>query len=373
MANKKEDEKISKMYFEFKPDYAIPPGNTLLETIEHLGMSQAELARRTGRPPKTINEIIKGKAAITPDTALQFERVLGVPANFWNNLERNFRELLAELEEKNRLEGQVEWLKQIPVSSMVKYGWIEEQKNKVDKLKAVLNFFGVASVEAWQDVWGKFLSGSRVAFRKSATYESETGALTVWIRKGQIEAKNISCKPFDPYRFKRSLDTIKVLTKESPEVFVPEMTTLCANSGIAAVFIPEMTGCRVNGATYWASPEKAVIQMSLRYKTDDHLWFTFFHEAGHILEHGKREVFLEYEGQVDKSEEEANFFAAEKLIPKSELQDFIDRGRFSSNAVMAFANRMSIAPGIVVGRLQHDGVIPFRNLNGLKRYFKWSN
>ena len=373
MVNKKGDEESGKKYFKFEPDYAVPPGETLRETIEHLGMSQTELARRTGRPIKTINEIVKGKAAITADTALQLERVLNVPAGFWNNLERNYREALARLDERNRLEGQLEWLKQIPVNRMVKYGWIEDQKDKIDKLKSVLNFFGVASIDAWKDIWGKFLSGSKVAFRKSTAYESETGALTVWIRQGQIEAKDISCKPFDLYRFKRSLDIMKVLTKEPPEVFVPEMTALCANSGIAAVFTPEMPGCKVNGATYWASPEKAVIQMSLRYKTDDHLWFTFFHEAGHILEHGKREVFIEYEGQKDKSEEEASFFASEKLIPKSELQNFITGGRFGSNAVMAFADRLGIAPGIVVGRLQHDGIIPFSHLNGLKRRFKWSN
>ena len=96
MANKKEDEKLSKMYLKFEPDYTVPPGETLLETIECLGMSQAELARRTGRPVKTINEIIKGKTAITPDTALQLERVLSVPASFWNNLERNYRESLAQ-------------------------------------------------------------------------------------------------------------------------------------------------------------------------------------------------------------------------------------------------------------------------------------
>ena len=57
----------------------------------HLG---AELAESTGRPRKTINEIIAGKAEITAETALQLERVLGIPASFWNNLERNYQESL---------------------------------------------------------------------------------------------------------------------------------------------------------------------------------------------------------------------------------------------------------------------------------------
>ena len=78
----------------FQPDHAVPPGETLKETLETIGMSQAELAERTGRPKKTINEIIMGKSAITSETALQLERVLGVPASFWNNLERNYKDLM---------------------------------------------------------------------------------------------------------------------------------------------------------------------------------------------------------------------------------------------------------------------------------------
>jgi len=85
-----------------------PEGVTLSETLEALGMSQADLAERTGRPKKTINEIVKGKAAITPETALQFERVLGIPASFWNNLERDYRETVARLEEHQRLQRHVE-------------------------------------------------------------------------------------------------------------------------------------------------------------------------------------------------------------------------------------------------------------------------
>jgi HTH-type transcriptional regulator / antitoxin HigA len=75
-----------------QPKYAIPPGETLRETLEAIGMTQAELADRMDRPKKTINEIIAGRASITAKTALQLERVLGISASFWNNLERNYQE-----------------------------------------------------------------------------------------------------------------------------------------------------------------------------------------------------------------------------------------------------------------------------------------
>lgn len=92
------------------PDYAIPPGETLAEVIHDRGMTQAELAERMGRPTKTINEIVKGKAAITPETAIQLERVLGVPARFWNSLEKNYREDLARIQETEKLRNGGEWM-----------------------------------------------------------------------------------------------------------------------------------------------------------------------------------------------------------------------------------------------------------------------
>src|SRR5213080_2024155 len=104
----------------YSPDYAVPPGDTLLEVMESLGITQAELAERTGRPLKTINEIIKGKAAITPETALQLEHVLGVEAGFWNRLERNYRDALAHQQEQRRLKEAASWLKQIPMNELIK-------------------------------------------------------------------------------------------------------------------------------------------------------------------------------------------------------------------------------------------------------------
>ena len=76
------------------PDRVSLPGETLQEILDERQMSQADLALATGRPPKTIHEILEGKAPITPDTAAQLEQALGVPASFWNNLERNYQEYL---------------------------------------------------------------------------------------------------------------------------------------------------------------------------------------------------------------------------------------------------------------------------------------
>jgi HTH-type transcriptional regulator/antitoxin HigA len=355
----------------YTPDYVSPPGETLLEKIEELGMSQAELAQRVGRPKKTVNEIIWGKAAITPRTALQLERVLGIPASFWNNREQQYRQHLARKEEEMRLSNQVDWLQEFPVKAMAKMGWIQAFDDKVQQVSELLEFFGVASPEQWDAIWDPSL----VAFRKTRAFRSDRGAVSAWLRKGEIEAQDIRCQPYSVKTFRQTLSGIRHLTLESPEIFHPELVRLCAEAGVAVVFVPQLPKARVSGATRWLTPDKALIQLSLRYKKDDQLWFTFFHEAGHILLHGKRDVFLEGDDANDAKEQEADDFAARTLIPPLKLKKFLEELKPgycpSKNAIRAFANEIGIAPGIVVGRLQHDEHLPYSHCNDLKRTFVW--
>jgi HTH-type transcriptional regulator/antitoxin HigA len=355
----------------YSPDYALAPGETLRETIEAIGMSQVELAERTGRPKKTINGVVMGKVALTPDTALQLERVLGIPASFWNNLERQYQEVLARQEENSRLEQQLDWLTSIPVIAMKKLGWIRAEETPIDQLREVLRFFAVAYPDQWNALW----QSPRAIFRRSPAFESNPGAVAAWLRQGEIEAQQIQCAPFDADRFRRVLVEVRKLTKEPPEVFHEEVVRLCAEAGVAVVFVPELPGTRVSGATRWLSPAKALIQLSLRYKTDDHLWFTFFHEAGHILLHGKREIFLENDGSsgTEDKEAEVNRFAADLLINPDDLSFFTTGRRYFSKVDIAdFAQQIGIAPGIVVGRLQHDNCLAPQDCNGLKRRFEWA-
>ncbi|MBD2774380.1 HigA family addiction module antitoxin [Iningainema tapete] len=358
---------------QYKPDYVSPPGETLQEVLEERGMSQAELAERMGRPKKTINEIINAKAAITPETALQLERVLSIPASFWNNRERRYQEAKVRAEEQERLQKQLAWLKQIPVQAMVKFGWIQRCQDKVEQLRFVLNFFAVASVEQWEEVW----SSTHVYFRKSQVFQSDFGHVIAWLRRGEIEAAEIKCAIYDANKFREALQQIRTLTVKPPEIFQPEVVRLCAEAGVAVVFVPQLPKTRTCGATRWLNPNKALIQLSLRYKTDDHLWFAFFHEAGHILLHGKRDVFLEDKGvpgvEKDDKEKGADKFAADILIPPTELKRFLVSGQQQSKAgILQFATEIGIAPGILVGRLQHDGVLPSSHWNDLKQRLEWA-
>jgi addiction module HigA family antidote len=359
---------ISARENEFRPDYALHPGVTLSETLAALGMSQAQLAERTGRPKKTINEIIKGKASITPETAIQLERVLGLSASFWNNLERQFQDRRARLDEAAELEKHVQWLRLFPLRAMARLGWIQLKESPIEQLREALGFFGVASPHQWDEVW----SSMPVAFRKSVAFEADSGAVAAWLRKGELDAQRIECSAFSPDSFRLALREIRRLTTKPPDVFCPITERLAAEAGVAVVFVPELPKIRASGATRWLSSSKALIQLSLRYKTDDHLWFTFFHEAGHILLHGKTAVFLEGNGESDEKEKEANRFAATWLIPPSSFNAFMRNGAKSKAAISRFAHELGISPGIVVGQLQHAGYLPPSHCNDLKQHLRWS-
>jgi addiction module HigA family antidote len=361
------------MKLPFTPDYAVPPGETLLETIETLGMSQADLAQRMGRPLKTINEIIKGKAAITADTALQLEKVFRIPASFWNNSERNYREALARIEEKTRLEAQSAWLQELPLKCMWDFAWIKRHPEPALQMDAVLQFFGVASPDAWREVWVESVAERlAVDFRKSKAFESSWAALAAWLRKGELEAQEIQCAEFQADAFKSALEEIRSLTAEPPEVFEPRMVELSAKAGVALTFVPPLPKTHVSGATRWLAASKALVQLSLRGKSDDLLWFTFFHEAGHILLHGKRDVFIEDGQQKSAKEAEADRFSADFLIPPGEWKKFTAAVRRPNHAdVAGFAQDLGIAPGIVVGRLQHERILPRSHLNDMKVRFKF--
>lgn len=353
---------------EYEPDVVTPPGETLLETIAMCGITQESLAARTGRTPKLINEIVKGKAAISTDTALQLERVLGVPAEFWNNRERKYRESLARIAERRRLQRKVEWLSRFPISAMVKLGWLRRSRNKVDQLRELLNFLGVASPDSGH----RFLSEMQVAYRKPRTLKADSFALAAWLRKGYIDAQAVDCRPYDPAAFRRALIQVRALTMTEPDEFQHRIVEICASCGVAVVFVPEIPKIRVSGATRWFSPKKAVIQVNLRYKTDDHFWFTIFHEAGHVLLDSKREIFVDSEKFEGDYENRANRFATEQLIPRAALRAFaVSTGRISAAAIERFAREQGIAPGIVVGQLQHLEYLPYTHCNSLKRTFTW--
>ncbi len=350
--------------YNFDPDYAVPPGETLLETMHTLGMTQKEFAVRSGLTVQTLSRIFRGAQPITYETADRLEMVTGVPARFWNNLEALYREQLAKVERMSSIESDLDWLETIPTQELIERNFVNPSDNRLELLRSTLAFFGVSSVAAWRELW----SNPAIAARRSQCFESQPGPASAWIRIGQLKAQQIDCKPFKRDTFKDALHKIRELTREDPQVFEPEMKSLCAESGVAIALVREMKKVPWGGATMWLTPKKAMILLSLRGRREDIFWFSFFHEAGHILKDNKRDLYINDESDGDPREEKANEFAAYFLIPSRHNDDIL---KIKTKAEICMkANYLSVAPGIVAGRFQHL-TKKYNFFNGLIRKFQW--
>lgn len=359
----------------FTPDWISAPGETIADLLEERGWTQTELAKRTGFTKKHINLLIKGNAPIYEDTALKLERVLGSTARFWLAREAQYRETLARAKERKSLGQDSAWLKQIPLKDMIRFGWVRELKDKGEQVAECLRFFGVASVPVWESQANQPLA----AFRMSPTYKERLKKesnfpIAAWLRQGERRATEIACRPFDKDRFREKLVELRALTNEAdPKIFIPKLTTICAEAGVVAVLEPAPKGCPISGATRWLPSGKALLMLSARHKTDDHLWFTFFHEAGHLLLHDKRLAFIEIQGGLDDElEEQANVFARDLLIPPNFASQLAALPN-TKIGVSTFAQKIGIAPGIVVGRMQKEKLLDWSYLNGLKISYRWDH
>ena len=353
---------------EYQPECVSPPGDTLREILQERGLSQTDLARRMGRPEKTISEIIHGKAAVTAVTAIQFGLVLGVPAAFWTTREQQYRASLANATQQQRFAEQAEWAGRFPLRQMVARGYLAAVGDRAHLARTMLEFFGVASPQQWEALY----SAPQVAFRKSAALPTDVYALAAWLRQGEVLAQRVRCEPFSRQRFMGCLTTCRGLTREPPERFRDELTEACASAGVAVVFVPELPRSTASGAARWLAHDRALIQLSRCYRTDDQLWFTFFHEAAHILTQNRERVYLEGGGAPAPEDGAADQWAQDFLIPPADRAAAAAVRPLTEQVVLQLAERIGVSPGVLVGRLQHDGALPSRHaLSRLKRRLAW--
>ncbi len=351
----------------FNPDYAVPPGWTLEEALDDLSMSQADLARHTGLSEKHISQLIKGETPVTVDTAIRLERATDIPARLWNNLEHTYRATLARLAEEAELSEQIDFLDELPTAAMVSMGILTKRVKPIERLREVFEFFGVVNRNTWESVWEPTLDS--VAFRKNPA--SDRGALAVWLRLGEKKATEVPCLPWDAKAFAESLYRIRDLTEEQrPDIWYPKLVQECANTGVAVVTVPEVKGARANGASRWLTSDRGLIQLSLRYKWNDIFWFSFFHEARHILDMHKRPIYINSPDNDNEQERRADAFARDFLIPPQYTP--VLKNLQTLDEIKKFAEEIGVHPGIVVGRLQNDKVWPHHWGNGLRQRLAWA-
>ncbi len=369
--------------YPYNPDYAVPPGWVLREELEVMGLSQAEFAQQCDISAELIGDIFIGKAPIEYQTAVKFERVLGGGTEIWLNMEATYRDKLAEFCDNAEL-GQ--WARQFPVKELIKRGAVSKRSLDSERMARMMSFYNFWSLEEWEDRYGPEI----VTYRNSPDFESNRQAVAVWLRLGEIQAEGTECPKYVKSKFRKSLNSIRELTvsRQSLTKLWEEAQGLCRESGVALLALEPLPGAAAGGAAWWLPPDKymgipakPVILLNARHKTDDSLWHSLFHAAAHILLHGKKRVFVDaipggaardQSGQCEP-ETQADQWAQDFLIPRAEWDKFV--GAFSGGTaeVRQFAEEQGIAPGIVVGRLQLEGLLPWSSrLNSLKRKLEWT-
>jgi HTH-type transcriptional regulator/antitoxin HigA len=327
------------------PDYAVPAGEYIAEWIDENDMTAAELARRLGVSRKHVSELLRGKVSLSHELAIALENVTAVPARRWNQLEALHQEDRARVAIDATLAAQYERAKAFPLRYLRTLGIIQAPaRDKAGTVRQLSAFFGVADLDAWQHSWGE---GS-VAYRKTAVRTSCPEHLSTWLTVGERCVGDLaSLPPFDPNALQRELGALRALTRADAATAPESARQLLAGVGVVLCFVPPAPGLGVYGATRWLHGHP-VVQLSLRGKTDDQLWFTLFHELGHVLLHPHNGLYLS--DATGSAEDEANAFAADFLISPADAER-LPRGR-NKDAIRTLAEEIGVSAGVVLGRAQ---------------------
>ena len=345
---------------EYIPQTVSHPGLTLREKLEELGMSQKEFAVRTGKPEQTIVKVINGESSLTPDMAVQFESVLGIPANFWLKRQQNYDEAVARVKRRDVLVSGRDWARSFPCTKMTQLGWLPKTEAHEQKVEALLYFFGISGHQAWDD----FYCGLKlkVSFRISLAHSREPYAISAWLRQGELEAAKLVAPSYNAKTFKTNLESIKKVMAEHPDDFFPILQQLCLEAGVKVVYTPCLPKAPIHGSTRWLHDNTPLIQLSARYRQNDRFWFTFFHEAGHILLHGKKYISLEddcFEAEDKDKEAEADAFAVRWTFSEEQEQEVMQFGPVNEKDIIDFAQKFGTHPALIIGRFHHKKLLPY--------------
>lgn len=344
---------------EYFPQSISHPGKTLDEKLNELNMGPKEFAIRTGKPEKTISAILNGDSAITPDMAVRFESVLKIPAHFWLNNQRNYNEWIARVKRINSIEEALEWARSFPYAEMAKWGWVPGIRKTEEKVEELFKFFSFSTKRAWENYYyGQKL---KVSFRISLKHTKEPYAVSAWLRQGEILAGELSAPNYNAGKFKQNLNLFKNIMAEQPKYFFKKLQELCLEAGVKVVYTPCLPKAPIHGSTRWMV-NTPLIQLSARYKQNDRFWFTFFHEAGHILLHGKKYISIEnvdFDDVDIKKEHEADDFAVDWTFSEEQEREVENSFPVTVDDVLAFAKKFNTHPALIIGRFQHKKLLHY--------------
>jgi HTH-type transcriptional regulator/antitoxin HigA len=349
------------------PDWATHPGDHLEEYLDVRGLRQAEFARLAGITPKLVSEIINRKNPVTPETAIAFEKVLGLKAHIWTGLQSNWDLSQARRKASHPSVERTSWLNLFPISELKKREILPDTNDKGAILEELLALFGIGKPEAYPAKLKALAVHHRQATKKNISQHH----VYTWLMLGERRARCMNLPAFDEQKFLSAVHRFRSLTCEPPSVFEPVLKSMCAEAGLALILEPPISKTCIFGSARWVDGVYPVIQMSLRMKSNDHFWWTLFHECAHIVLHQGKNFADDHKGKGDGIETEADKWAETILYGEGGVQKIVESRPRSAAAVRKWADRLELHPGLIVGMLQHYGALPYTHLNSLKAKFEW--
>lgn len=364
---------------EYEELIAFHPGYYVKDYIEERGITQEELAKRLQVSPKYVSDLVNGKINLTDEMVLRLSTVFGTSTNLWLNLNKNFIEKKLEIEKRRKMDIECEFVKLIDYKYWVKLGLVKATNKATEKVEELQRLFKVSSLSILSQ--RDFL----VQYRTGISNVKDINVINAnaWVQTAINIGSNIDVNDFNKTKLFEIMPEIRNMTVQDPKEFYPRLKELLASCGVALVLLPNLKNCGVNGAVKWIGKDKVILAMNDRRKYADTFWFAFFHEMGHVLQQ-KRKVLLvnktkndncDIDEIIQNLEVEADEFSQDTLIPREDYKDFIKRskGVFTEELIKSFSEEINILPGIIVGRLQHDGYLANKTtLNNLKTKYKIS-
>ena len=340
------------------PARAVSPGRILQRELAARGWTQKDLAEITKRPAQTINEIIKGTKQITPETARELSAALGTTAEFWINLETNYRLNLAKKKQKeSEIERRSRLYTLAPISELIKRQWIESTESIDELEQSVCQFLGIKSPQETPQF--------SVNFRHSHILEPEHNAKIAWCKRVE---QVVSKQTLGEFQLKKLTEAIpNILSCANREEDLAHIPKMLNDLGVHFAIVPHLNKTYLDGAAFYLG-NRPVVALTLRHNRIDCFWFSLLHELGHIVA-GHRGIYLDNLDKLEENSEEkkADKLARNWLIKEEALQLFINqtKPKFSKKAIINFAKTQNRHPGIILGRLQHEGLVPYQNLRVL--------
>lgn len=358
-----------------EPNWASPPGATIARVIKTREIDPSEFADVMGLKAHEFEALLHGKLRLNERLAEALAEQLGSTARFWLARDKDYLKELARLGDAD-ITVIDQWAQSMPVACMRRFGWLPtDSRAKSVRNNALLSFFDCKSIQEWGQRYSAGVGA--VAFRESLAFASDGMATLVWLRAGEAQLASRPTAQFDHSEFKRILPSLKrVSAFKHPATILQRLREACAVVGVSITTARAPDGCRASGASWFDAKGHPVIHLSFRHLSEDHFWFTFFHEAAHVILHGQTHVDgegVEIMGaDAETQEEEANAYAQEILLPDEIRQDLLDRQVLSAKAIMQAAKAAKVTAGVIVGQLERAGAIQHGKFSFLKHRYRWS-